>query len=58
MKQRDAEIELAYCHDWFKAALDGADGVDWMNGDSDKYVGDAWTEARKIYKRLKKLLDR
>jgi len=54
----EAEIQLAFCRDWFAAVLDGEEGINWMNGDSAKYAGDAWTEATRIFKRLKKIVGR
>lgn len=55
--KRELEIELAWCRDWFKAIFDGEHGVNWLNGDSDRYAGNGWDEAKRRLKALNKLLD-
>lgn len=54
----NAELRYALyrCENWFKAAADGEDGVDWLNGQSEKYHGDAWRHAARLQRDIHKLL--
>jgi hypothetical protein len=54
----DLKELLTQCADWFHAAMDGQEGLDWQNGESDKYAGDAWDEAEELRKRIAKIIDR
>lgn len=53
MSERDLLIR---CENWFRAALDGREGVDWLNGQSDKYPGDGWKHGEKLLADLRREL--
>lgn len=58
-KGRDTSWQLLRdVRGWFDRVSDGKEGVNYLNGDSDKYRGDAWVHAEQLRRRLKSYIER
>lgn len=42
--------------EWIRNVEDGEEGVDYLNGQSDKYPGDGWRDLRRLGREIDRVL--